>query len=57
MVGDADDARLLEILRGANASPGDPDVVLADLLIDVSAGDEASKIEALKRLARDARRG
>ena len=54
--GDADDARVLGILRGASISPRDPDVALAELLIEVGQADKAGVLGALQRLARDANR-
>lgn len=57
MVGDPDDVRFLEILKGARSESEQPDIALAELLIVINTTELSSRQVVLEKLASDARQG
>jgi hypothetical protein len=52
---DPDTARVIELLRGAECGPRDPDVELAEMLLEMETTDTSSAVtRVLERLANDA---
>lgn len=52
--GDVDDERVIEMLRGAQRGPRDPDVSLSTLIANLRVADEKAILLALAGLVRDA---
>lgn len=51
---DIDAGRVMEIMNGAQRSPGDPDVRLAELLITMDERDPSSVRRTIVEILRDA---